>query len=76
MANGKIEFGVENIKNVFVVAKALLKEGYEVLLNQDELGNMMLYYNKVAWTEKTFTLISFNEIDLLHIAKEKKEIDE
>jgi hypothetical protein len=37
---------------------------------------MMLYYNKVAWTEKTFTLISFNEIDLLHMAKEKKESDE
>jgi hypothetical protein len=76
MANGKIEFGVENVKSVFVVAKALLKEGYEVLLNQDELGNMMLYYNKVAWTDRTYTLISFDEIDLLSVAKEKKESDE
>jgi hypothetical protein len=40
------------------------------------MGNMMLYYNKVAWTDKTYTLISFDEIDLLHNAKEKKEIDE
>jgi hypothetical protein len=76
MSNGNIEFGVENVAKGLEVAKALLSEGYEVLITQDEMGNMMLYYNKVAWTDKTFTLISFDEIDLLHNAKEKKEIDE
>jgi hypothetical protein len=76
MANGKIEFGKENVAKCFQVVKALLSESYEVLITQDEMGNMMLYYNKVAWTNKTYTLISFDEIDLLHNAKEKKEIDE
>ena len=76
MSNGNIEFGKENVAKCFQVVKALLSESYEVLITQDEMGNMMLYYNKVAWTDKTFTLISFNEIDLLHNAKEKKEIDE
>jgi len=76
MAKGVIEFGVENIENAFGVVKALLKEEYEVLIIQDELGNIMVNYNKVAWTDKTYTLISFDEIDLLHNAKEKKEIDE
>jgi 5'(3')-deoxyribonucleotidase len=76
MANGTIEFGKENVAKCFQVVKALLSESYEVLITQDEMGNMMLYYNKVAWTDKTFTLISFDEIDLLHNAKEKKEIDE
>jgi hypothetical protein len=76
MAKGVIEFGVENIENAFGVVKALLKEEYEVLIIQDELGNIMVHYNKVAWTDKTYTLISFDEIDLLHNAKEKKEIDE
>jgi hypothetical protein len=76
MANGTIEFGKENLAKCFQVVKALLSESYEVLITQDEMGNMMLYYNKVAWTDKTYTLISFDEIDLLHNAKEKKEIDE
>jgi 5'(3')-deoxyribonucleotidase len=76
MANGTIEFGKENVAKCLQVVKALLSESYEVLITQDEMGNMMLYYNKVAWTDKTFTLISFDEIDLLHNAKEKKEIDE
>jgi hypothetical protein len=76
MANGTIEFGKENVAKCFQVVKALLSESYEVLITQDEMGNMMLYYNKVAWTDKTYTLISFDEIDLLHNAKEKKEIDE
>ena len=76
MANGTIEFGKENVAKCFQVVKALLSESYEVLITQDEMGNMILYYNKVAWTDKTYTLISFDEIDLLHIAKEKKEIDE
>jgi 5'(3')-deoxyribonucleotidase len=76
MANGKIEFGVENVAKCFQVVKALLSESYEVLITQDEMGNMMLYYNKVAWTNKTFTLISFDEIDLLSVGKEQKEIDE
>ena len=76
MANGQIEFGKENVAKCFQVVKALLSESYEVLITQDEMGNMILYYNKVAWTDKTYTLISFDEIDLLHIAKEKKEIDE
>jgi hypothetical protein len=43
------------------------------------MGNMALSYNKIAWTDKTFMLISFNEIDLLQEAKEKcdtKESDE
>jgi 5'(3')-deoxyribonucleotidase len=76
MAKGKIEFGVENIENAFEVVKALLKEDYEVLIIQDELGNIMVGYNKVHWTDETYTLISFDEIDLLHNAKEKKESDE
>jgi 5'(3')-deoxyribonucleotidase len=76
MAKGKIEFGVENIENAFEVVKALLKEDYEVLIVQDELGNIMVGYNKVHWTDETYTLISFDEIDLLHNAKEKKESDE
>jgi len=76
MSNGNIEFGVENVAKGLEVAKALLSEGYEVLIIQDELGNMMLNYNKVAWTNETFTLISFDDIDLLHFEKEKKESDE
>jgi hypothetical protein len=76
MGKGTIEFGKENVAKCFQVVKALLSESYEVLITQDEMGNMMLYYNKVAWTDKTYTLISFDEIDLLHNAKEKKEIDE
>jgi hypothetical protein len=78
MANGKIEFGKENVAKCFEVAKILLSESYEVLITQDEMGNMALSYNKIAWTDKTFMLISFNEIDLLQEAKEKcdKEIDE
>jgi hypothetical protein len=73
MANGVIEFGVENVEKGFEVVKALLSEGYEVLLTQDEFGNISIGYNKVDWTDKTYTLISFDEIDLLHYAKEKKE---
>jgi hypothetical protein len=76
MAKGKIEFGVENVAKGLEVAKALLSEGYEVLLTQDEFGNMAIGYNKVHWTDETYTLISFDEIDLLHNAKEKKESDE
>jgi hypothetical protein len=76
MAKGVVEFGVENVAKSFEVVKALLSEGYEVLIIQDELGNMMLNYNKVAWTNETFTLISFDDIDLLHFEKEKKESDE
>ena len=76
MAKGVVEFGVENVEKGFEVVKALLSEGYEVLITQDEFGNIAIGYNKVAWTDKTYTLISFDEIDLLHIAKEKKEIDE
>ena len=79
MGKGTISFGKENVAKCFEVAKILLSESYEVLITQDEMGNMALCYNKVDWTEKTFTLISFNEIDLLQEAKQKcdtKEIDE
>jgi hypothetical protein len=76
MAKGVVEFGVENVAKGFEVAKALLSEGYEVLLTQDEFGNIAIHYNKVDWTNQTYTLISFDEIDLLHNAKEKKESDE
>lgn len=73
MAKGRIEFGLSNSESALLVAKALLNEGYEVLLVQDEMGNMMVHYNKVAWTDETYTLITFEEIDLLSVAKEKKE---
>jgi hypothetical protein len=76
MGKGVIEFGVENVAKGFEVVKALLSEGYEVLLTQDEFGNIAIGYNKVAWTDKTYTLISFDEIDLLHNAKETKEKDD
>jgi len=76
MAKGVIEFGVENVAKGFEVAKALLSEGYEVLLTQDEFGNIAIHYNKVDWTNETYTLISFDEIDLLHNAKETKEKDD
>jgi hypothetical protein len=75
MAKGTIEFGVENVLKSFEVVKALLSEGYEVLITQDEFENIVIHYNKVDWTNETYTLISFDEIDLLHNAKEKKEID-
>ena len=75
MGKGVIEFGVENVAKGFEVAKALLSEGYEVLLTQDEFGNIAIHYNKVDWTNETYTLISYEEIDLLHFAKEKKEND-
>jgi hypothetical protein len=73
MGKGTIEFGVENVLKSFEVVKALLSEGYEVLITQDEFENIVIHYNKVEWTDKTYTLISFDEIDLLHNAKEKKE---
>lgn len=76
MGKGKVEFGAKNIESAFGVAKALLSEGYEVLLTQDEFGNVAIGYNKVAWTDETYTLITFDEIDLLSVAKEKKESDE
>ena len=76
MAKGKVEFGVENVERGFEVVKALLSEGYEVLITQDEFGNMAIHYNKVDWTNETYTLISFDEIDLLHNAKETKEKDD
>ena len=76
MAKGTIEFGVENVLKSFEVVKALLSEGYEVLITQDEFENIVIHYNKVEWTNETYTLISFDEIDLLHNAKEKKESDE
>jgi 5'(3')-deoxyribonucleotidase len=76
MGKGTIEFGVENVLKSFEVVKALLSEGYEVLITQDEFENIVIHYNKVEWTNETYTLISFDEIDLLHNAKEKKEIDE
>jgi hypothetical protein len=76
MAKGVVEFGVENVEKGFEVAKILLSEGYEVLITQDEFGNIAVNYNKVAWTNETFTLISFDDIDLLHFEKEKKESDE
>jgi hypothetical protein len=72
MAKGTIGFEKENVAKCFEIAKILLSESYEVLITQDEMGNMALSYNKVAWTDETFTLISFNEIDLLQEAKEKK----
>jgi hypothetical protein len=75
MAKGSIEFGVENVAKGFEVVKALLSEGYEVLITQDEFGNIAIGYNKVHWTNETYTLISFDEIDLLHFEKEKKESD-
>lgn len=75
MAKGTIEFGVENLEKGFEVVKALLSEGYEVLITQDEFGNLAINYNKVDWTNETFILISFDEIDLLSVAKEKKESD-
>lgn len=75
MAKGRIEFGVNNSHrdDVFILANLLLKEGYEVLLTQDEFGNVAVHYNKVAWTDETYTLITFDEIDLLSIEKLKKE---
>jgi hypothetical protein len=76
MGKGKIEFGLSNSESALSVAKALLSEGYEVLLTQDEFGNLAIGYNKVAWTDETYTLITFDEIDLLSVAKEKKESDE
>jgi hypothetical protein len=76
MAKGSIEFGFENVAKGFGVVKALLSEGYEVLLTQDEFGNIAINYNKVDWTNETYTLISFDDIDLLHFEKEKKESDE
>jgi hypothetical protein len=76
MAKGVVEFGKENTAKGFEVVKALLSEGYEVLITQDEFGNISIGYNKVAWTNETYTLITFDEIDLLHNAKEKKESDE
>jgi hypothetical protein len=76
MGKGKIEFASSNVESAFGVAKALLSEGYEVLLVQDEFGNMMVHFNKVAWTDETYTLITFDEIDLLSANKEKKESDE
>jgi hypothetical protein len=76
MGKGKIEFGLSNSESALSVAKALLNEGYEVLLVQDEFGNMMVHFNKVAWTDETYTLITFDEIDLLSANKEKKESDE
>jgi hypothetical protein len=76
MAKGVIEFGVENVAKGWEVVKALLSESYEVLLTQDEFGNIAIHYNKVDWTNETYTLISFDEIDLLHNAKEKSENDD
>lgn len=70
MGKGTIEFVAKNVESAFGVAKALLSEGYEVLLTQDEFGNIAVRYNKVAWTDKTYTLISFDEIDMITIAKE------
>lgn len=76
MGKGKIEFASSNVESAFGVVKALLSEGYEVLLTQDEFGNLAIGYNKVAWTDETYTLITFDEIDLLSVGKEKKESDE
>ena len=75
MGKGQIEFVAKNIESAFGVAKALISEGYEVLLTQDEFGNVIIGYNKVAWTDESYTLITFDEIDLLSVAKEKKESD-
>jgi len=76
MGKGVIEFGVENVAKGFEVVKALLSEGYEVLITQDDFGNISIGYNKVDWTNETYTLITFDEIDLLHNAKETKEKDD
>jgi hypothetical protein len=77
MGKGTIEFGAKNVENAFGVIKALIKEGYEVLIRQDEFGNVAVGYNKVDWTDETYTLITFTEIDLLNsFNKEKKESDE
>ena len=75
MPKGRVEFGIDNSHrdDVFILANLLLKEGYEVLLTQDEFGNVSVGYNKVAWTDETYTLITFEEIDLLSLAKQKKE---
>lgn len=72
MPKGTIGFEKESVAKCFEVAKVLLSENYEVLITQDEMGNMALSFNKVAWTDETFTLMSFNEIDFLQEAKEKK----
>jgi len=76
MSYGTIEFKGENLENALKVVKVLLGEGYEVLLTQDEMGNISIGYNKVDWTDKSYTLISFREIDLLQEAKEKGEENE
>ena len=76
MGKGVIEFKVENVAKGFEVVKALLSESYEVLITQDEFGNIAIHYNKVDWTNETYTLISFDEIDLLHNAKENKKSDD
>lgn len=73
---GEKYISVRGIENAMEVAKVLVKNDYQVMVQLDDCDiYVVAYTSNESWNDNQFALVNYDELDLLEGCREKGEFE-